>query len=51
MKLDLRYSDTNLSTGSCQDITGLTGGECDARVMLTFSVDTAISTITGKDKD
>jgi uncharacterized protein (TIGR02001 family) len=41
--LDLRYTDTSLSTGDCATLTELSGNECDARVMLSLSVDLALS--------
>lgn len=46
--LDLRYSDTSLSTGDCAGITGLTGNECDGRVMLSLSIDTSVSALKGE---
>ena len=46
--LDLRYSDTNLSMGDCAGITGLTGNECDGRVLLSLSIDTSFATLKGE---
>jgi uncharacterized protein (TIGR02001 family) len=48
--LDLRYTDTNLSTADCATTTGLTGNECDARLMLSLSIDMAISDLSGGDE-
>lgn len=48
--LDLRYSDTNLSQADCFAITDITGNECDARVMLSLSVDLALSSFSGGDE-
>jgi len=48
--LDLRYTDTNLSMADCAATTGLTGNECDARLMLSLSVDLAISDLSGGDE-
>jgi len=45
--IDLRYTDTGLSTADCTSLTGLTGNECDARVMLAVSIDTALSALGG----
>lgn len=47
-KLDLRYSDTSLSTSDCFDITGITGNECDARVVLSLSFDLSVSDLQGE---
>lgn len=46
--LDLRYTDTNLSTADCFDITGITGKECDARVVLSLSFDFLASDLHGE---
>jgi uncharacterized protein (TIGR02001 family) len=46
--LDLRYTDTSLSTSDCFDITGITGNECDARVVLSLSVDLTASSLHGQ---
>jgi uncharacterized protein (TIGR02001 family) len=48
--LDLRYTDTNLSTADCAATTGLTGNECDARLMLSLSIDLAVSDLAGGDE-
>jgi len=48
--LDLRYTDTNLSTADCLNLAGPIGNECDARVMLSLSVDLAISDLSGGDE-
>lgn len=45
--LDVRYSDTSLSTDGCVAITELTGNECDARLVLSLSVDTSLSALSG----
>jgi uncharacterized protein (TIGR02001 family) len=46
--LDLRYTDTNLSMADCLDVAGPIGNECDARVMLSLSVDFALSDLSGE---
>ena len=38
-KLDLRYTDTGLSTADCAALMGTAGTECGAKVMLSLSVD------------
>lgn len=43
MKIDVRYSATDLSTGDCATVSGLTGNECDSRIMVGFSIDRALS--------
>lgn len=47
--LDLRYTDTRLSTDDCLAITDITGNECDARVMLSLSVDLSLSGLSGEE--
>lgn len=46
--LDLRYSGTSLSEGDCAGYTGLTGKECDGRLMASFSIDTSMSALKGE---
>jgi uncharacterized protein (TIGR02001 family) len=48
--LDLRYSDTNLSPAACGAIAVATT-DCDARVLLTLSIDSAISSLGGGGDD
>jgi uncharacterized protein (TIGR02001 family) len=48
-KLDLRYSATDLSEADCVTATdGGIGNECDGRLLLTLSIDTAISSLKGE---
>jgi uncharacterized protein (TIGR02001 family) len=47
-KLDLRYSGTDLSKGDCATATDGIGNECDGRLLLTLSIDTAISSLKGE---
>lgn len=47
VKFDLRYYDTNLSSGECANDSGTAGNSCDARVVASVSVDTALSALKG----
>jgi uncharacterized protein (TIGR02001 family) len=42
-KFDVRYSATDLAEADCATVSGLTGNECDARVMVGLSIDSAVS--------
>ena len=44
-KVDLRYTATNLSSTDCATITGLSGNECDARIMLGLSINTSLAAL------
>ena len=46
VKIDLRYSDTNLSADDCGLLTAVTNA-CDARVLATLSIDTSLSALRG----
>jgi uncharacterized protein (TIGR02001 family) len=47
VKFDVRYYDTNLSSGECANDSGAAGNSCDARVVASVSVDTALSALRG----
>ncbi len=45
VKLDLRYSGTSLSRADCANLMGTSGFECGQEVMVSLSIDSAISSL------
>jgi uncharacterized protein (TIGR02001 family) len=50
LKLDLRYSGTNLSTADCATLMGTVGNECGSKVMLSLMASTSLSDLSSKKK-
>jgi uncharacterized protein (TIGR02001 family) len=48
VKLDLRYSGTNLSTADCAFLMGTVGNECGQKVLLSLMMNTSLSELSSK---